>query len=90
MCNVLSLVNRKENSLIKIVISQMLRSMDRAIDCPIRKGRVAFKNFHVDGSQLPSLIPSGLYYAYLNFLTTENGVKIIILKAGFDVKVESL
>lgn len=91
LCNIIKLAKRKENSIVQTIFKQLVETVNISnISCPIRKGRIIFKNFHLDGSRLPSFIPSGQYYTFCNMLTIENGVKIVIFSVGTGVKFESL
>lgn len=89
LCGFLRNLQKKESSIIHLISKQLLKSVKLPVTtCPIPKGRVSLRNFRFDGSKIPSMVPSGLYYIYYNVLTIDNGVKIVILREGFDIKVE--
>lgn len=91
LCGFLTNLQKKESSIVHLISKQLIKSVKLPVTrCPIPKGRISLKNFRLDGSKIPTMVPSGLYYIYYNVLTIDKGVKIVILREGFDIKVERI
>lgn len=91
VCDVFRDAKKKENSLLNMITKQLIDSVRPPVtNCPLRKGKVLLTNFHLDGSKIPSVIPSGLYYIYFHVLTIEDGVKVHVIKPGFDIKIKRI
>lgn len=91
LCGFLKNLQRKDSTIVHLISKQLIKSVKLPVtSCPIPKGRISLKNFRLDGSKIPTMVPSGFYYIFYNVLTIDKGVKIVILKEGFDIKVERL
>lgn len=91
LCGFLRNLQKKETTIVHLISKQLIKSVKLPVTrCPIPKGRISLKNFRLDGSKIPTMVPSGLYYVYYNVLTMDKGVKVVILREGFDIKVERI
>lgn len=91
ICDFLRNVKKKDNSILNMITKQFINAVKPPVtSCPVVKGKFLFKNFYLDGSKFPSMTPPGLYFVYFNILTMEDGVHILIIKLGFDIKIDRI
>lgn len=80
---------RKGNSIFEIIYQQILKFSNLLEKgCPFPPNKYLVTNFKFDGSKLTSLVPSGIYIAFINVTTLENSIKTSFLQTTFEIKVE--
>lgn len=82
---------RRSNSILDLIYQNILKFSNMPEDgCPIPADKYLITAFKFDGSNLPALVPSGIYLAYFNVLTLENNVKISFVQLSFEIRIERL
>lgn len=80
---------RNGRSIFELVFQNMVKfSNIPKKGCPYPADKYFVRDFEIDGSKLPSLVPSGLYFFNINILTLENNIKTSIIQISCDVKFE--
>lgn len=79
-------------SIIDIVVQQFFKASNLPRNgCPVPPKIYFLNGVKLDGSNLTSLVPSGLYFSIINMMILENNKKIIFFKISIELNVfESL
>lgn len=76
------------NSIASMLYKQLSKFGNMIIrGCPIPKGIGYIKNFKLDGSQVTSMVPEGIYHILSKMETLENAVKVKLLRSSMVLKI---
>lgn len=56
--------------------------------CPIPEGIGYIRNFKLDGSQVSSMVPEGIYHIFAIIETLESGIKVKLLRSSSVLKID--
>lgn len=78
----------KNNSIATMLYKQLSAYGNMIVrGCPIPKGIGYVKNFTMDGSQISSMVPEGIYHIFSIMETLESDVKVKLLRSALILKV---
>lgn len=79
---------KNSTSLLDIVIQQFMTSSNLTEnECSVPAEKYFINGFKLDGTNLTSLVPSGIYLSVFNVMTMENNKTNLFLKISFELRV---
>lgn len=81
-------VVKNGTTILDIIIQQFMKSSNiPETGCSLPAEKYFVNGLKLDGTNLTSLVPSGIYLSILNMMTLENNKKNLFLKVSFELRV---
>lgn len=86
VCTLLS--KTKTHPLIRMIMRELLKSSNFPTACPVKKGRYYMKDFILNESLLPPIVPEGSFKCHIQFNRVVDGEEIMLAKTVIYTHIE--
>lgn len=79
---------KNATNLMEIIVQQFFQASNLPKNgCPLLQKTYFLHGVKIDGSNVTSLVPSGIYLSVFNMMILENNKKLVFLKISFELNV---